>query len=134
MGTSLLKRGENAIAIFTHGKYFTKKRDGSGATGNWVIDQTRPCNKVVIYKRTAARNDVYVARRSAVKPSKDDGRFIIQLREIQYYGSTYLNWPQFAGSRNPVRYLYFSSQTTGKRRSTSRDGSDLNLELVLAGE
>lgn len=104
MATSLLKRGENAIVIFTYGKYFKKHADGSGSTGNWVIDKNRKVKQVIIYNRTERGNEVYVAKRTALAPSKHAGRFVIKLDNIRYYGCTYFNWPQFSGSRNPVRY------------------------------
>ena len=129
MATSLLKRGENAIVIFTYGKYFHKKQDGSGSTGNWVIDENRKCNQVIIYNRTDSRNDIYVAKRHDLQKSRESGRFIIELKNIQYFGCTYLNWPQFSGSRNPVRYFQIPSQTRGKRRSGNVEGA-LNLELI----
>lgn len=129
MATSLLKRGENAIAIFTHGKYLIKNQDGSGSTGNWVIDQNRKCSKVVIYNRTLHGNQVYVAKRTAVTPSKKAGRSVIELADIQYFGTTYFNWPQFSGSRNPIRYLQIPNQTRGRRRASAR-APGINLELA----
>jgi hypothetical protein len=133
MATSLLKRGENAIVIFTYGRYFQKKHDGSGSTGNWVIDEKRKCNQVIIYNRTGSRNDIYIARRQAVRPSRQSGRFVMQLADIQYFGTTYFNWPQFSGSRNPVRYLRMPSQPRGKRRTGSTP-SAINPELLPAAE
>ncbi len=127
MATSLLKRGENAIVIFTYGKYFRKMKNGSGSTGNWVIDENRMCNQVVIYNRTQFGNEIYVAKRKAVTPSKKEaGRFVIELNEIEYYGCTYFNWLQFAGSRNPIRYFNLPSQVRGKRRT-----NDNGMNLVL---
>lgn len=131
--TSLLRRGEHAIAIFTHGKYFQRRRDGSGSTGNWVLDDKRKCNQVIIYNRTESRNDIYVARRTAVKPSREAGRFVLDLDKIHYLGSTYLNWLQFAGSRNPVRYLQ-SRPYSRKKRSNKSQAAALNLELLPAPE
>ncbi len=130
--TSLLKPGEHAIVIFTYGRYFHKKRDGSGSTGNWVIDENRKCSKVVIYNRVGARNDVYVARRAGLKPSREPGRFIINLEKIHYFGTTYFNWPQFAGSRNPVRYLKISTAAGGRRKANGSDLNAANLELLPA--
>ncbi len=128
MATSLLKRGENAIVIFTYGKYFRKMKDGSGSTGNWVIDAGRKCSKVVIYNRTHRGNEVYVAKRKAVMPSKKEaGRFVIQLNEIEYFGCTYFNWPQFSGSRNPIRYFSIASQARGRRRTMD---NGMNLALL----
>lgn len=132
MATSLLKRGENAIVIFTYGKYFRKMKDGSGSTGNWVIDEKRKCNKVVIYNRTQRGNEVYVAKRTAISPSKEAGRFVIKLESIEYYGSTYFNWPQFAGSRNPVRYFKYTSGIRNRRRANGDDG--INLALLPPAE
>ena len=128
MATSLLKRGENAIVIFTYGKYFRKMKDGSGSTGNWVIDEKRKCNKVVIYNRTQRGNEVYVAKRAALTPAKQAGRFIINLHNIEYFGCTYFNWPQFSGSRNPIRYFQIPSQPRAKRRGAGDPA--LNLELI----
>lgn len=132
MATSLLKRGENAIVIFTYGKYFRKMKDGSGSTGNWVIDEKRKCNKVVIYNRTQHGNEVYVAKRTTVTPSKVAGRFVIKLDRIEYYGCTFFNWPQFAGSRNPVRYFKCASEIRSRRRTSGDDG--INLALLPPAE
>jgi hypothetical protein len=107
--TSLLKRGENAMVIFTYGKSFKVHKDRSGSTGNWVISTQRRCRKVIIYKRSERGNDIYVARRAAIRRSKEEGRYIIQLADVRYFGTTYLNWPSFSGSRNPVRYFGQSS-------------------------
>jgi hypothetical protein len=134
MATSLLKRGENAIVIFTYGKYFRKMKDGSGSTGNWVIDEKRKCNKVVIYNRTHRGNEVYVAKRTALTPSKEAGRFVIKLNNIEYYGCTYFNWVQFAGSRNPIRYFKIASQSRGKRRGNGTGDAGINLELLPSVE
>lgn len=129
MATSLLKRGSNAIVIFTYGKYFHKHGDGTGSTGNWVLDEKRKANQVIIYNRTERGNEVYVAKRAALTPAKQAGRFVINLHNIQYFGCTYFNWLQFSGSRNPIRYFQIPVQPRGKRRSSGEPGA-LNLELV----
>ncbi len=134
MATSLLKRGENAIVIFTYGKSFNIKKDRSGSTGNWVINQERKYNKVIIYERTESGNDVYVAKRTTIRRSKEDGRYVIHLKDVSYYGSTYLNWPNFSGSRNPVRYLQYACGTRSKRRSSHSDESSINLSLLPPAE
>lgn len=134
MATSLLRRGENAIVIFTYGKYFRKMKDGSGSTGHWVIDEKRKCKQVIIYNRTQRGNEVYVAKRTAVTPSKKEaGRFVIQLNHITYYGCTYFNWPQFSGSRNPVRYFKVESRPRGKRRANNAEPG-VHLELLSFAE
>lgn len=133
MATSLLKRGENAIVIFTYGKYFHKLQDGTGSTGNWVIDENRKTNQVIIYNRTERGNEVYVAKRAALTPSKQAGRFVINLHHIQYFGCTYFNWLQFSGSRNPIRYFQIPSQPRAKRRSNN-DAEIQNLELIPMAE
>jgi hypothetical protein len=101
--TSLLKRGEDAIVVFTHGEKFKIHSDRSGSTGNWILNQKRGTRKVIIYERTARGNDIYVAKRKAVQPSRD-GRYIIHLQDVRYFGTTYFNWLQFSGSRHPIRY------------------------------
>lgn len=133
MATSLLQRGEHAIVIFTYGRHFQKRKDGSGSTGDWVINETRKCNKVVIYNRIQERNDIYVAKRRAVKPSKEPGRFVLKLSDIRYFGTTYFNWLQFAGSRNPVRYLEIS-RNAQRRRHSSNNESVTNLSLLPPAE
>lgn len=130
MATSLLKRGEKAIVIFTHGKYFKKNRDGSGSTGHWLIDEKRQATRVVIYNRTHSGNQVYVARRVAVTPSKVPGRFVLQLNDVRYYGSTYFNWLQFSGSRNPVRYFRMPVQTRTGRQGSTAEPHGNNLEQL----
>jgi hypothetical protein len=118
MGTSLLQRGENAIVIFTYGKKFNIKRDRSGSTGNWVLNHQRKYRKVVIYERTTEGNDVYVARRAGIKRSNQDRRYVLFLKDVSYLGTTYLNWPRFSGSRNPIRY-WSTDHTRGPSRSAS---------------
>lgn len=134
MATSLLKRGEDALVIFTYGKYFRKSKDGSGSTGNWVIDENRKCKRVVIYNRTERGNEVYVAQRAGISPSREAGRFVIALNNIQYFGSTYFNWPQFSGSRNPVRYFKIPSQPRRRTRVSGADEGALTLELLPSAD
>jgi len=102
--TSLLKRGQDAIVVFTYGEKFKIHPDATGSTGNWVLDQKRSTRKVIIYERTPRGNDVYVAKRKTIQRSKEAGRYIIHLQDVRYFGTTYLNWTQFSGSRNPIRY------------------------------
>jgi hypothetical protein len=102
--TSLLKRGEDAIVVFTYGKKFKIHPDASGSTGNWIINQKRGTRKVIIYARTARGNDIYVAKRKTVQRAQENGRYVIHLQDVRYFGTTYLNWLQFSGSRNPIRY------------------------------
>lgn len=103
--TSLLKRGENAIVIFTYGKKLRIQPDRSGSTGDWVINHKRSTRKIIIYERTARGNEIYVGKRAAIKKSRASGRYVIHLKDVRYYGTTYFNWPQFSGSRNPIRYF-----------------------------
>ena len=118
--TSLLNPNAKAIVVFTHGKDLKIKRDGSGSTGNWVIDPKRPIHKVVIYERTPTGNEIYVAKPAAIARSRDEGRFVIKLADVKYFGSTYFNWPDFAGSRNPVRYRQKYATRGGERRVRAR--------------
>lgn len=129
IATSLLKRGDNAIVIFTYGKYFNRKHDGSGSTGNWVIDQSRACRKVVIYNRTDAGNEIYIARRTRIRPSKEQGRYVIHLADVRYFGCTYLNWVQFTGSRNPIRYW---KDTLARRRGARKSAAESAVMHPLA--
>jgi hypothetical protein len=68
------------------------------------LNHARKYRKVVIYERTSSGNDIYIARRAQIKRSKQDRRYVIHLKDVSYYGTTYLNWPSFSGSRNPIRY------------------------------
>lgn len=103
--TSLLKRGENAIVIFTYGKKLKIHPDASGSTGDWVINHKRNTRKIIIYERTERGNEIYVGKRTAIKKSRASGRYVIHLKDVRYFGNTFFNWTQFSGSRNPIRYF-----------------------------
>jgi len=107
----LVKRGESAVAIFTRGGHFEHDPDGSGYTGNWVINPQKKLDKVVIYKRDAAgtRHEVYVGTPVEIIDSEQEGRRQIKMVDIRLAGTTTHNWNEFTetkhGSINPIKYI-----------------------------
>lgn len=113
MARELLKSGESAIVIFTDGRDFNRNRDGSGQTGNWVIDPKRLFEKVIVYRRDKVfgKNEVYAATPVGVigpihlTKSKQD-RYAIKLSSVKLEGTTSEKWFSFAQTGpNPIRYL-----------------------------
>ena len=104
----VIPSGVKAVAVFTRGSKFEKNKDGIGSTGNWKIDPNRNLEKVIIYHRPERepQAEVHVADISQIKPSGEEGRFIIFFENREKVGDTDLNWFEFAESgSNPVRYL-----------------------------
>lgn len=113
MARELLKSGEFAIVIFTDRRDFKRNRDGSGQTGNWVIDPKRTFEKVIIYRRDklSGKNEVYVATPvDVVGPTRStkskQHRHAINLSSVKLEGTTSEKWFSFAQTGpNPIRYL-----------------------------
>lgn len=105
---NLIKPGENVMVIFTHGNRFEIHDDNTGSTGNWTINPIRLVERVIIYLRNKEMytNIVYIANYASVETTEEEGRYKIQLAHVQYVGTTYMNWCEFAdGGSNPIRYL-----------------------------
>lgn len=106
----LLQSGESAIVIFTDGRDFQHSRDGSGETGNWVMNSKRPFDKVIIYRRDqkSGANEVWTATPVGVipAPAHSPGRYVIKLSSVKLEGTSDEKWPSFAQTgENPIRYL-----------------------------
>ena len=70
------------------------------------MDRTRRFDRVVIYKRTPRQNEVYIADRSGITDSDEEGRSIVHFVNAEPAGLTDKNWYDFADANaNPVRYL-----------------------------
>jgi hypothetical protein len=103
----LLRPGEVGLFIFTEGSNFTVNPDGTGSTGDWVVDPRRRVDWIVIYKRGSdpANNELWMARPGDYESARSD-RYAIGLRHIQRVGATDANWSQFAtAGNNPIRYI-----------------------------
>ncbi len=105
---NLIKPGENVMVIFTHGDHFELHDDNTGSTGNWNINPIRLVERVIVYLRNKEMNTntVYIANYASVETTEEERKYKIQLAHVQYLGTTYMNWYEFADSgANPVRYL-----------------------------
>lgn len=108
----LLRPGEVALFIFTDGTELKVDANGTGSTGDWVLDPKRGFDWVFIYRR-GRRDEIaelIMARRGDME-ERADGRFLVNLREVKSVGSTRANWHEFAGAptNNPIRYIAASS-------------------------
>ncbi len=107
INSDIINAGETVLVVFTDGKYFTNEQDGNGSTGNWKIDKNREIDKVIIYKRmTQNNNQIYVGIKSDIIDSKEEGRFVIRMKNIKLVGTTNHNWKEFKenDSSNPIMY------------------------------
>ncbi len=70
----LLSVPKRTVAIFTRGPLFVFKKDGTGKTGNWMIDPKRDVQKVIIYCRPEGESqaDVGMLLRSSPVMKKED--------------------------------------------------------------
>lgn len=104
----LIDENETAVVFFTRGERFHIGEGGRGSTGNWKMAPGRAFDKVIVYRRDPATqtNEVYVAIPVGVRPNGEADRYIIDLADIRYVGTTEANWTTFAeAGPNPVRYL-----------------------------
>lgn len=104
----ILRPGEVGLFIFTDGTNLTINPDGTGETGNWVVDLRRRVVCVIIYKRDTANpshNDLFIAQSGDFDGPRDD-RYLINLRDIKHLGNTDVNWSEFASTgAMPIRYI-----------------------------
>jgi len=107
-----LTPGETAIVLFTDGRNLTIRPDGTGASGNWIINPRRPTDKIIIYRRdttdTRITNEIFIGQHNGVSgPTPgDDRRYIVAFIDLKSAGITDMNWSEFAETGSaPVRYL-----------------------------
>jgi hypothetical protein len=107
----LIEAGESAVAIFTRGKQFVLRQDGTGYTGNWVIKPKKKVDKVIIYKRDSSGNnhEVFVGTLVEIIDSEEEGRRQVNMSDIRPAGTTDDNWNEFTetkpGAVNPIKYI-----------------------------
>ncbi len=104
--------GETAIVVFTDGLNLTIQPDGTGTSGNWIINPHRQADKIIIYRRdtknTQIINEILIERHNGVSgPTPDDNRrYIVAFIDLKSHGTTNTNWREFAETGSaPVRYL-----------------------------
>jgi hypothetical protein len=107
-----LKPGQTAIVVFTEGLNLTIRPDGTGASGNWIINTLRRTDKIIIYRRdtkdTRIINEILIGQHNGVSgPTPDDDRrYIVAFIDLKSLGTTNMNWSEFAETGSaPVRYL-----------------------------
>jgi hypothetical protein len=107
--TDLLVPGESALAVFTHGQLLSLNPDGTGSSGNWVIDPERRVDRFIVYSRSGPVGmpaGVYRAEFVGAAESAEPGRFVVNFRGVELVGVTRESWPEFADTGvNPVRYI-----------------------------
>lgn len=122
----VLQPGESALVIFTRDRELTLRPDGSGFTGNWVLDPRRRQSRVVIYNRTGANADggeIISALHWETTASTEPGRFVVAFKNSVLHGRTDKDWKEFAGTgQNPIRYIDATQQdhAADERRSGAR--------------
>ena len=104
----MLGAGDTAIVIFTRNRHLFLRPDGTGYTGNWVIDPQRKYARVVIYNRDDGANaggDVIVATHVDTRGTEEPGRYAVYFRDVVLRGKTEKDWKEFADTgQNPIRY------------------------------
>ncbi len=107
----LLSTEQSAIVVFTRGNHFKIKPDGSGSTGNWVINSKHETENVIIYRRKADTNEIYMADFAGLIHSTEPNKKVILLRNICCVGMTSSNWFKFCrGSRRSVQFITHSAE------------------------
>lgn len=105
----LLEPGESALVVFTHGQHFNLDPDGTGSSGDWVIDPDRHVDRFIVYSRRGPAGgpaEVYRAEFVSAAESAKPGRFVVNFSGAELVGVTRESWPQFADTGvNPVRYI-----------------------------
>jgi hypothetical protein len=106
----LLRPGETSLIVFTEGRHLEFSPDGTGTSGNWVIDPERQVDRFILYVRpgeVGSLADVYRADYEAAAPAPvREGRFVVSFRAMERVGITRQDWAHFADTgANPVRYL-----------------------------
>ncbi len=121
--TELLTPDESALAVFTHGRNFTLNPDGTGSSGNWVIDPERRIDRFIVYSRSGPAGvpaEIYRAEYVGAAESTESGRFVVSFRAAELAGVTRESWPQFADTGvNPVRYITRLANDNGTRRTST---------------
>ncbi len=105
----LLKPGESAIVVFTHGPQLLIGPDDSGSTGNWKIRPSWNINRVVIYVRQTRHSailNIWLADFVKITDSPQLGRSVVHFKNAAEVGQTAVNWRDFAQTwANPVRFI-----------------------------
>lgn len=102
-----LKKNQEAVVVFTHGKHFEYDPGGNGFTGNWAVDPkvVEEVEKVIIYFREEGEtlNRIFLGNYAGVRKSEIPVRYIIRFSGLKEVGTTGSKWPDFASSgQTPV--------------------------------
>ena len=107
-----LKQGETAIVFFTDGRNLIIRSNGTGTSGNWIINPKRRADKIIIYRRDTTdiqiTNEIFIGHHNGVTGPipDDDRRYIVAFINLRSCGTTDMNWSEFAETGSaPVRYL-----------------------------
>jgi hypothetical protein len=117
----LLRPGESALAVLTDGRRLRLSGDGTGTSGNWVIDPARQVDRFIVYYREGTAGEtakLYIADYAGAAPSPEAGRFVVSFEGAQQVGVTRWPWPEFA-----------DTGAKAGQRITSRSGSSPRTQL-----
>ena len=108
---NIIEDDESAIVIFTDGTNLKTFDGGFANTGNWVINKNLAVDKAIIYKHDRVNNraEVFLGKPFDVFPSKMLRRYVVQLSDVSFVGTTENNWCEFTeskkGATNPIKYI-----------------------------
>jgi hypothetical protein len=136
--TDFLKPGETAIVVFTDGLNLTIEQDGTGTSGNWIMNPSRRPDRIIIYHRHTAdkrvANEILIGQYSGITgPVPDDHRrYIMTFTNLKNHGTTEMNWSKFAETGSaPVRYLNaIEERITASRPTVAGEEMQLRERLI----
>ncbi|WP_110520478.1 HNH endonuclease [Herpetosiphon llansteffanensis] len=99
--------GKRLLALFTNGHLLTFNNDGTGSSGNWIMDDHRinTIDQVLIYLRDDSNiNKLYTATYKYAE-KVEDGRYCVYFEHYHYIKEIEQNWVQFTGAQQVVRYF-----------------------------
>ena len=106
--------GEKALVVFTDGLNLTIRPDGTGTSGNWIVNPHRRADKIIIdpvaySTETRITNEIFMGQQNGIiGPTPDDDRRYISWHfiDLKHVGTTDMNWKEFAETGSaPVKYL-----------------------------
>lgn len=107
--TDIISDDERTIALFTRGLHLEFRENGTGYSGNWVLDPERHFDKVVIYLRkdggSEVVNEIYLADFIWSEGPVDARRYRVHFKNLHQVGVTEKHWKEFTNRGvNPVKY------------------------------
>jgi hypothetical protein len=113
----VVRPGEKALAIFTDGQGLSPslldmpppRKVARGESASWRVSLARlqRVDCVILYVRPPGAQLAAIWRcRLCGHKTNPDGRYTVELCDLEHRGTTQSNWPAFAlTGANPVRYV-----------------------------